>query len=178
MIDSFKFLFLQCDETRKLMNNMFFAPTSTTANFSRLQFYGLCYWTVTQCLNKTAYICLYKHTYCQTCTKDGHQTNSFVSYCCSHPNNTWPVLLAIYIQLIYIITSWMWLFLFMTQDKLMLTYNSKILTNMYGTRVISDQCLRIILTILLCPYMISTGITQPAYVKFNGYCPLHILYIH
>jgi len=59
----------------------------------------------------------------------------------------------------------------MSQDKLMLGYNSKILTNMYGTRVISDQYLRIILTILLCPNMISTEITQQAVVRFNGYCP-------
>jgi len=44
--------------------------------------------------------------------------------------------------------------------------------------LLSDQCLRIILTILLCPYMISTGITQQAYVKFNGYCPLDILYMY
>jgi len=137
-------------------------------------FYGLCYWTVMQCLNKTAHIWLHKHTYCPTCTNDGHQTNSFVSYCCSHPNNTWPVLLAIHIQLLYIITSWIWPFLFMTQGKLMLGYISKILTNMYGTRVISEQCL----IILLCPNMISTGITQQADVKFNGYCPLHILYMH
>lgn len=72
----------------------------------------------------------------------------------------------------------MWHFLVMTQDKLMLGYNSKILTNMYGTRVIADQCLRIILTILLCPNMISTRITQQAVVKFNGYCPLHISYMH
>jgi len=53
----------------------------------------------------------------------------------------------------------------MTQDKLMLGYNSKILTNMYGMSVISDQCLRIILTIL-CPNMISTGIIKQAVVKY------------
>ena len=52
----------------------------------------------------------------------------------------------------------------MTQDKLLLGYNSKILTNMYGMRVISDQCLRIIVTILLRPNMISTGMTQQAVV--------------
>jgi hypothetical protein len=42
MLDSSKFLFLQCDETRKWMSKMSVCTTSTTANFSLLQFL----WTV------------------------------------------------------------------------------------------------------------------------------------
>jgi hypothetical protein len=39
MLDFFKFLFLQCDETRKLMSKMS-TPTSTTANFSLQHVYA------------------------------------------------------------------------------------------------------------------------------------------